>query len=84
MGYEQDLIEDGKCPDLVLVMTEDGPVAGRCMGPIVTVTVPPDARYGDTEAEVVAFACAGHSAERLGWRAMDEQQRSAWERNQEA
>lgn len=83
MGYEQELIEQGLCPDLVEVMTEDGPIVDRCRGPIVTVTVPPDPRYGDNEAEEVAFACEGHSAERLGWRAMTEIERIAWERRED-
>lgn len=83
MGYEQELIEQGLCPDLVEIMTEDGFIVGRCEGPIVTVTVPPDSRYGETEAVEVAFACEGHSAERLGWRAMTEAQRITWERERD-
>lgn len=82
MGYEQQLIEEGKCPELVWVPTEDGPVTGRCMAPIVEVTVPADPRYGDTGPERVAFACEGHSTEILGWRAMSEADKLAWERAQ--
>jgi hypothetical protein len=84
LTYDAQLIADGQCPELVPVMTEDGPSDGRCLAPIVTVTVPPDPRYGETEAETVAFACEGHSAEILGWRAMSEVERIAWERRQDA
>lgn len=83
MNYEQELIEQGLCPDLVMINTEDGPAAARCMGPIVEVTVPPDPRYGEIEPETVAFACEGHSAERLGWRALSETDKMSWERRQE-
>lgn len=83
MSYDTELIAQGLCPDLVMVDTEDGPVSGRCMAPIVTVTVPADPRYGDTEPETVAFACEGHSQERLGWRAMSEPERAAWERRED-
>lgn len=72
MGYEQELLAEGKCPELVWVSTEDGPETGRCMAPIVEITVPADPRYGDAGPEVVAFACEGHSQEYLGWRAMSE------------
>lgn len=80
MSYEQELLAEGKCPDLVEIMTEDGPVSGRCMAPIVEVPVPPDARYGETEPQSVAFACEGHTQERLGWRAMSEVEKADWER----
>lgn len=83
MGYEQELIAEGKCPEVVMVPTEDGPVTGRCMGPIVEVEVPPDARYGETEPTRQAFACEGHSQQILGWRAQTEVETIAWERDQE-
>lgn len=83
MSYESDLIDQGLCPDLVWIPTEDGPVTGRCMGPIVSVTVPADPRYGDMGPETVAFACEGHTAERLSWRAMSEQERYEYEYRQE-
>jgi hypothetical protein len=83
MGYEQELLAEGLCPEIVMVDTEDGPVTGRCQGPVVEVTVPPDRRYGETEATVQAFACEGHSAEWLNWRAMTEGERADWERRRD-
>jgi hypothetical protein len=79
MSYDAELIREGKCPEIVPILTEDGPATGRCLAPIVTVTVPPDSRYGETEATRAAFACEGHSEEILGWRAMPEFERLAWE-----
>jgi hypothetical protein len=82
-SYDARLIAEGRCPELVPIVTEDGPSDGRCLAPIVTVTVPPDPRYGETEPTTAAFACEGHSAEILGWRAMPECERLAWERRQD-
>jgi hypothetical protein len=80
MSYDAELIEQGLCPELVWIDTEDGRVDGRCMQPIVPVTVPPDARYGETEATTEAFACEGHAAQILSWRSQSEAERVAWER----
>jgi hypothetical protein len=84
MSYDAQLIGEGKCPELVMIDTEDGPTDGRCLAPIVTVTVPPDARYGETEPETLAFACEGHTEEILSWRGMSEPERLSWERRQDA
>lgn len=69
MGYEAQLLAEGKCPEIVPVMTEDGPSDGRCLAPI-------------TDEEV--GACEGHAAEIRSWRAMDESQKAQWELDQEA
>lgn len=82
-SYDQELIEQGKCADLVWVLTEDGPVTGRCQAPIVTVVISPDPRWGETEPQEAAFACEGHSAERLGWLAMSEIEKADYERREE-
>jgi len=63
--YDQQLIAEGLCPDIVMVDTEDGPVTGRCQAPIV-----------DHEL----CACEGHAAERRQWMAMSEWERAHWER----
>lgn len=65
MSYEQQLIEDGLCPEIVPVMTEDGPATGRCKAPIVDHDV---------------AACEGHAAEIRAWRAMSEFEKAQWER----
>ena len=83
MGYEAELIAEGKCPEVVMVPTEDGPVTGRCMGPIVEVEVPPSRMHGETESTRVAFACEGHSQEIIGWRNQSEAETIEWERNQD-
>lgn len=80
MSYEAELIAQGLCPEVIAIDTEDGPGTGRCRGPIVTVTIPPDSRYGETAPYTAAFACEGHSQEILGWRAMTELERCEWER----
>jgi len=82
MGYEAELIAEGKCPEVVWIPTEDGPVTGRCMGPIVEVQVPPSKMHGETEPSVVAFACEGHSQQIIGWRNQTEAETIAWEQEQ--
>jgi hypothetical protein len=77
MGYEQDLLDEGLCPEIVLVDTEDGPVTGRCKGPVEPILVGLDLGVG---ASVEAFACEGHTHQILGWRAQSEIERLAWER----
>ena len=67
-NYEQQLIEEGKCPELVWVHTEDGLVDGRCLRPI-------------TDEEI--GACERHAQERRQWMAMSEQQKALWEKRQE-
>ena len=75
MSYEAELIAEGLCPDLVWIDTEDGPVTGRCRGPLVTVTV---------DGHDVSFACEGHTAEYLYWRSLSEPERVWIERQEEA
>lgn len=72
MSYEQELIAGGTCPDLVWRLTEDGLVDGRCGLPLFSVTI---------DGETVAFACEGHTEERLQWQRMTEAQKAAWERH---
>lgn len=67
MTYDQELISKGKCPELVMYQTEDGPVDGRCLAPIVPG----------------GYACEGHTAEIEAWRAMSEEERAADEYNRE-
>ena len=64
MSYEAELIAEGKCPEVVPIMTEDGPATGRCMAPI-------------TDPEVAA--CEGHAAEIRSWHAMSEWDKRQWE-----
>jgi hypothetical protein len=49
---EQDYIDQGLCPELVIRHTEDGPTDGRCMRPIVPGEIP---------------ACEGHAAQIREW-----------------
>lgn len=65
ISYEQELIQEGKCPSLVWVHTEDGIVDGRCMLPIT-----------DTEVG----ACEGHAEEIRSWHSMSEIEKLEWER----
>lgn len=64
MTYDEELILDGKCPEIVSVMTEDGPTDGRCLAPI----------------EPGGFACPGHTEAINEWREMSEPERAYWER----
>lgn len=83
MGYEQDLHDEGKCAELVWVPTEDGPVTGRCQGPI-SDKVWMYKGYGDVEAAPTTLPmCEGHAEERVGWGAMTEAEQADWERRQE-
>lgn len=83
MSYDAELIAEGKCPEIVMIQTEDGPVDGRCMGPIVEVEVPPSRRYGETESTRQAFACEGHSQQIVGWARQTEAETIAWEKAQD-
>jgi hypothetical protein len=53
MTYDEQLIAEGQCPELVPVYSEDfPPTDGRCLAPIVPA---PDGSPG--------FACEGHTPE---------------------
>lgn len=83
MTYDETLISQGLCPDLVEIDTEDGPASGRCLRPISDKVYLYRA-YGDTEARPTTLpACEGHAEERVGWGAMSETERVAWERSHE-
>jgi hypothetical protein len=83
MSYDAQLIAEGRCPDLVIIDTEDGPMSGRCLRPI-TDKIYLYRAYGDTEAHPTTLpACEGHAEERVGWGAMSEPERAAWERRQD-
>lgn len=80
MGYEQELIAEGLCPELVWVQTEDGVVDGRCLRPISTKTYLYRG-YSDPVAVPTQLpACEGHAEERVGWGAMTEAEQADWER----
>jgi len=64
MTYDEQLIQEGVCPEIVPIVTEDGPSDGRCLAPIV-----PD-----------GYACEGHTAAIESWRSMSEPERAYWER----
>jgi hypothetical protein len=64
MTYDEQLIHEGACPEIVPVLTEDGPTDGRCLAPIVPG----------------GFACPGHTEAIEAWRAMSEPERAHWER----
>jgi hypothetical protein len=84
MGYEQELIEQGQCAEIVSVATEDGPVTGRCKLPI-TDRVFMYRGYGDPEARPTRLPmCEGHAEERVGWGAMSDLEQAAWERQEES
>jgi hypothetical protein len=76
MGYEQDLLDEGLCPDIVEVNTEDGPVTGRCKGPVAVWLEGLDLAAGPS---FQAFACETHTAERLHWQHMSELEKLGWE-----
>jgi hypothetical protein len=60
--YDEQLIDEGVCPELVPVFSEDfGWGDGRCLAPIVPG----------------GFACPGHTAEIEAWRGMSEAERAA-------
>lgn len=64
MTYDERLIAEGKCPELVPVLSEDFPPSdGRCLAPVVPG----------------GYACEGHTAEIEAWRAMSEPERAAAE-----
>jgi hypothetical protein len=80
MSYDAQLIAEGKCAEIVPVMTEDGPATGRCLRPI-TNKVYMYRGYGDAEASPTTLPmCEGHAEEMVGWGAMSEAERLAWER----
>jgi hypothetical protein len=62
--YDEQLIQEGSCPEIVPVLTEDGPSDGRCLAPIVPG----------------GFACPPHTEAIESWRAMSERERAYWER----
>jgi hypothetical protein len=66
--YDEELIEAGQCPEIVPVMTEDGPSDGRCLADIVPG----------------GFACPPHTEAIEAWRAMSEPERAHWERQHDA
>lgn len=55
------------CSEVIAIDTEDGPMSGRCGGPV----------FGDDGA------CRGHQAMIDSWRAQSEIETIAWERDQE-
>lgn len=65
MSYDQELIDDGLCPEIVPIVTEDGPSDGRCLAPIVPG----------------GYACPGHTEAIESWREMSEPEREYWERS---
>ncbi len=56
------------CSEIVMVATEDGPMDGRCKGPV---------EMGDI------LACRGHASQIRGWRAQSELETVAWEQELE-
>jgi hypothetical protein len=63
MTYDEQLISEGKCPELVWHQTEDGPVDGRCLAPIVPG----------------GYACEGHTEAIKAWqRAADKYNREMY------
>ena len=64
MTYDEQLISQGQCPELVPVWSEDwGLVDGRCLAPIVPG----------------GYACQGHTEAIEAWRALSEPERAARE-----
>lgn len=63
MTYDEQLINEGLCPELVWHYTEDGKVDGRCLAPIVPG----------------GYACEGHTAEIEDWHSMTEPEKAAIE-----
>lgn len=64
MTYDEQLIEQGKCPELVPVYSEDfPPTDGRCGLPVVPG----------------GYACEGHTAQIEAWRGQTEEERAAQE-----
>jgi hypothetical protein len=64
MTYDEQLIAEGKCPELVPVRSEDfGWGDGRCLAPIVPG----------------GYACPGHTSAIEAWQAMSEPERAAAE-----
>lgn len=61
MTYDEQLIREGKCPELVPVYSEDFPPSdGRCLKPIVPG----------------GYACPGHTEEIEAWRNKSEEERA--------
>lgn len=67
LTYDQQLISEGKCPELVMYRMEDGWQDGRCLADIVPG----------------GYACEGHTAEIDAWHSMSEEERQADEYNRE-
>lgn len=81
--YEQELIAEGMCPELVWIDTEDGRVDGRCMRPI-TDKVYMYKGYSDPEPYPTRLpACEGHAEAMVGYGAMTEAEKIAWERRED-
>lgn len=68
MSYDTQLLEEGKCAEIVAVQTEDGLTDGRCMEPI-------------TDLEV--GACDFHADQIRSWHQMSEPEKAQWELDQE-
>lgn len=60
MTYDEELIANGQCPELVMRSSEFGPIDGRCLLPIVPG----------------GYACAGHTEEIEAWHNMSEAERA--------
>ncbi len=83
MTYEAQLIAEGKCAELVWINTEDGPVDGRCMRPI-SDKVWMYRGYSDPKPYPTKLPmCEGHAEAAVGYGAMTEQERIAWERRED-
>lgn len=67
MTYDQQLISEGLCPELIMYRDEDGMHDGRCMLPIVKD----------------GYACEGHTAQIEAWQSQTEEERAYWERQQD-
>lgn len=64
LGYEAGLHFQGRCAEIVMVDTEDGPVTGRCMRR-VTTTPRPYKGYCDTTFTMELLPmCDGHADQR--------------------
>lgn len=83
MGYEQELIRDGKCAELVWIPTEDGMIDGRCMEPI-TDQVFMFKAYSEPVARPTQLPmCLGHAEAAVGYSAMTELERIEWEKRED-
>jgi hypothetical protein len=67
ISYDEQLIAEGACPEIVPRWTEDGPSDGRCLAPVVPG----------------GYACQPHTEAINSWREMSEAERAHWERQQD-